>query len=37
MARDPDLDSLRSREDFRELLLTLLDRTFPADPFGTPP
>jgi tetratricopeptide (TPR) repeat protein len=37
MARDPDLDSIRSREDFRELLLTLLDRTFPTDPFGTPP
>jgi hypothetical protein len=37
MARDPDLDSLRSREDFRELLLTLLDRTFPTDPFSAPP
>jgi tetratricopeptide (TPR) repeat protein len=37
IARDPDLESLRSRADFRELLRTLLDRTFPTDPFSTPP
>ena len=31
--RDPDLDPLRSRDDFRRLLAELLDRGFPADPF----
>jgi serine/threonine-protein kinase len=31
MRRDPDLDSLRSRPDFR---LLLLDLAFPADPFA---
>jgi hypothetical protein len=30
MRRDPDLDPLRPRRDFRELLM---DLTFPADPF----
>jgi tetratricopeptide (TPR) repeat protein len=34
MAKEPDLDPLRSRDDFRELLLSLLDLAFPSDPFG---
>jgi tetratricopeptide (TPR) repeat protein len=33
-ARDPDLDPLRDRDDFRRLLADLLDRRFPADPFA---
>jgi hypothetical protein len=34
LAKEPDLDPLRSRDDFRELLLSLLDLAFPSDPFG---
>jgi hypothetical protein len=34
MTRDPDLDPLRNRDDFRRLLAELEDRTFPADPFA---
>jgi hypothetical protein len=34
MARDPDLDALRHRADFRRLLAELFDRDFPADPFA---
>ena len=33
LGRDPDLDPLRSRADFRQALMDLRDRTFPADPF----
>ena len=33
-AREPDLDALRARPDFRALLAGLFDRTFPADPFA---
>jgi hypothetical protein len=36
LMQEPDLDPLRSRDDFRELLLSLLDLTFPTDPFGAP-
>jgi hypothetical protein len=32
--RDPNLDPLRDRDDFRRLLAELLDRGFPADPFA---
>jgi serine/threonine-protein kinase len=32
--RDPDLDLLRNRDDFRRLLAHLFDRGFPADPFA---
>ena len=32
--RDPDLDPIRGREDFRRLLDELLDLAFPADPFA---
>jgi hypothetical protein len=32
MRRDPDLNPLRRRRDFRELLM---DMTFPADPFNS--
>jgi serine/threonine-protein kinase len=32
--RDPDLDPLRDRDDFRRLLAELLDRGFPAQPFA---
>ena len=31
--RDNDLASLRHREDFRRLVATLFDSSFPADPF----
>ena len=34
MARDPDLTPLRDRDDFRGLVLGLLDRAMPADPFA---
>ena len=34
MARDPDLDALRHRPDFRRLLAGLFDQGFPADPFA---
>jgi hypothetical protein len=34
MTRDPDLDSLRDRDDFRRLMAGLMDRGFPADPFA---
>ena len=34
MTRDPDLDALRGRADFRRLLAELFDRGFPADPFA---
>jgi tetratricopeptide (TPR) repeat protein len=34
MIRDPDLDALRGRADFRRLLAELYDRGFPADPFA---
>jgi hypothetical protein len=34
MTRDPDLDALRDRDDFRRLTAGLLDRGFPADPFA---
>jgi hypothetical protein len=33
-ARDPDLDPLRDRDDFRRLLAELFDRGFPARPFA---
>ncbi len=32
--RDNDLASLRHREDFRRLVATLFDSSFPADPFA---
>ncbi len=32
-SRDPDLATLRDRDDVRQLLADLWDRTFPADPF----
>ena len=32
-SRDPDLDSLRDRDDFRALLGELFDRPFPSDVF----
>ena len=32
-SRDPDLASLRDRDDFRRLVAELFDRGFPADPF----
>jgi serine/threonine-protein kinase len=34
MNRDPDLVPLHEREDFRRLVLDLMDRAMPADPFG---
>jgi eukaryotic-like serine/threonine-protein kinase len=34
VSRDRDLDPLRSRDDFRALLM---DLTFPAQPFASPP
>jgi tetratricopeptide (TPR) repeat protein/tRNA A-37 threonylcarbamoyl transferase component Bud32 len=34
MIRDPDLDALRGRADFRRLLAELFDRGFPTDPFA---
>ena len=34
MTRDPDLDALRGRADFRRLLAGLFDRGVPADPFA---
>jgi hypothetical protein len=34
MTRDPDLDALRHRPDFRRLLAELCDRGFPTDPFA---
>jgi hypothetical protein len=34
LSRDPDLDSLRGRDDFRQLVLQLLDSAMPADPFA---
>jgi tetratricopeptide (TPR) repeat protein len=34
MTQDPDLDSLRDRDDFRRLMAELMDRGFPADPFA---
>jgi hypothetical protein len=33
-SRDPALDALRDREDFRRLLGELFDHGFPADPFA---
>jgi tetratricopeptide (TPR) repeat protein len=33
-SRDPDLNPLRDREDFRRLLDELFDRTFPPEPFA---
>jgi eukaryotic-like serine/threonine-protein kinase len=33
-ARDPDLDPLRGREDFRRLVAEMFDRGFPVDPFA---
>jgi serine/threonine-protein kinase len=32
--RDRDLDPLRDRDDFRQLLAEMFDRRFPADPFA---
>ncbi len=32
-SRDPDLNPLRHRDDFRRLLDEMFDRTFPSDPF----
>jgi tetratricopeptide (TPR) repeat protein len=32
---DPDLEPLRSREDFQRILADLMDRVFPTDPFVT--
>ena len=34
MANDPDLIPLRNRLDFRAMLAAMMDRAFPADPFG---
>jgi hypothetical protein len=34
LTRDPDLDALRNRADFRRLLARLFDRGFPKDPFA---
>jgi hypothetical protein len=34
MTRDPDLDALRDRADFRHILAGLFDRGFPKDPFA---
>jgi tetratricopeptide (TPR) repeat protein/tRNA A-37 threonylcarbamoyl transferase component Bud32 len=34
MMRDLDLDALRDRDDFRQLMAALMDRGFPADPFA---
>jgi tetratricopeptide (TPR) repeat protein len=34
MAKDPDLDALRARADFRRLMGELFDRGFPSDPFA---
>jgi hypothetical protein len=34
MARDPDLTPLRDRDDFRRLVVELLDRAMPAYPFA---
>jgi len=33
-SRDPDLATLRDRDDFRRLLAEMFDRGFPADPFA---
>jgi hypothetical protein len=33
-SRDPDLDPLRARDDFRESLRDLFDRGFPDEPFA---
>jgi hypothetical protein len=33
-SRDPALDPLHDRDDFRRLLAELFDRGFPADPFA---
>ncbi len=33
-SRDPDLASLRGRDDFRRLVAELFDRSFPTDPFA---
>ena len=33
-SRDPDLAPLHDRDDFRELLAEMFDRSFPADPFA---
>jgi eukaryotic-like serine/threonine-protein kinase len=33
-SRDPDLASLRDRDDFRRLMADLFDRSFPANPFA---
>ena len=32
---EPDLEPIRSREDFRQTLADLMDRVFPTDPFVT--
>jgi tetratricopeptide (TPR) repeat protein len=37
MANEPAFDSLRSRTDFNEMLLSLMDDAFPADPFVRSP
>jgi len=34
ICRDPDLAPLHDRDDFRQLVAELFDRTFPANPFG---
>jgi hypothetical protein len=34
MTRDPNLDALRDRDDFRRLMAGLMHRGFPADPFA---
>ena len=33
-SRDPDLASLRDRDDYRRLVAELFDRSFPTDPFA---
>jgi tetratricopeptide (TPR) repeat protein len=33
-ARDEDLDPIRDRADFQRLLVSAMDKVFPADPFG---
>jgi serine/threonine-protein kinase len=33
---DPSFDPLRPRDDFRAILIAIMDRAFPADPFAPP-